>query len=418
MNQKQVNYTGPFITMVVLMGLIGFLTVLNQQFQAPLQAAFLKDAGALKNTLTTMLTFTFFLAYLVMGMPSAKMVEKKGYRFTLVTALLILVAGLGVFELSVWQFASSGSTVAFGESTVPVAYFIFLAGSFVVGTAMTFLQVVVNPYLVACNVKGTSDVQRQSIAGAANSSMTTIAPLFVTYIIFAGAETIDIGSVVVPFGVLMAVVAVLAFALTRVNLPDIQGTTSNKDEKLPESVWSFSHLTMGVLAIFMYVGVEVCVGANINLFAKDLGGSFAENAALMASLYWGGMLIGRLFGSFVSTIPARNQLVFTSIAAGVLVITSMLIHNPWLLVGVGLFHSIMWPAIFSLAVKGLGRYTAKGSGALMLGVFGGAVLPFVQGITADAIGGWELTWVIVVVAECYLLYYALYGSKVKKIDNQ
>ena len=418
MNQKKVNYTGPFITMVVLMGLIGFLTVLNQQFQAPLQAAFLKDAGTLKNTLTTLLTFIFFLAYLVMGVPSAKMVEKKGYRTTLVTALLILVAGLGVFELSVWQFEASGSTVAIGESTVPVAYFIFLVGSFIVGTAMTFLQVVVNPYLVACNVKGTSDVQRQSIAGAANSSMTTIAPLFVTYIIFAGSETIDIGSVVVPFGVLMAVVAVLAFSLTKINLPDIQGTTSNKNEKLPESVMSFSHLALGVIAIFFYVGVEVCVGANINLFAKELGGTFAENAALMASLYWGGMLVGRLFGSFVSTIPARTQLIFTSVAAGVLVITSMLIQNPWLLVGVGLFHSIMWPAIFSLAVKGLGRYTAKGSGVLMLGVFGGAVLPFVQGITADAIGGWDLTWTIVVVGEAYLLYYALVGSKVKKTDNQ
>ncbi len=420
MNQKQVNYTGPFITMVVLMGLIGFLTVLNQQFQAPLQAAFLNEAGALKNTLTTLLTFTFFLAYLVMGIPSAKMVEKKGYRSTLVAALLILVGGLGVFELSAWQFQSSGSTVMIGESTIPVAYFIFLLGSFIVGTAMTFLQVVVNPYLVACNVKGTSDVQRQSIAGAANSSMTTIAPLFVTYIIFAGADSssIEIGSVMVPFGVLMAVIAVLAFVLTKIDLPDIQGTTSNKNEVLPGSVWSFSHLALGVVAIFMYVGVEVCVGANINLFAKDLGGTFAENAALMASLYWGGMLVGRLFGSFVSTIPARTQLIFTSVAAGVLVITSMIIQNPWLLVGVGLFHSIMWPAIFSLAVKGLGRYTAKGSGALMLGVFGGAVLPFVQGITADAIGGWDLTWIIVVVGEAYLLYYALVGSKVKKTDNQ
>ncbi len=417
--QKQISYTGPFITMVVLMGLIGFLTVLNQQFQVPLQAAFLSEAGDMKNTLTTLLTFTFFLAYLVMGIPSAKMVEKKGYRSTLVIALLILVGGLGLFELSAWEFQSMGNTVALGGATIPLAYFIFLLGSFVVGTAMTFLQVVVNPYLVACNVKGTSDVQRQSIAGAANSTMTTIAPFFVAYVIFGGADmgSIEIGSVMVPFGILMAVVAILALALTKINLPDIQGTTTNKGEKLPGSVWSFSHLALGVIAIFMYVGVEVCVGANINLFAKDLGGTFAENAALMAALYWGGMLIGRLCGSFVSTIPARTQLVFTSVMAAVLVTVSMVMANPWLLVAMGLFHSIMWPAIFALAMKGLGRYTAKGSGALMLGVVGGAVLPFVQGITADAIGSWDMTWTIVLVGEIYLLYYALVGSRAKKTDN-
>lgn len=417
--QTQINYTGPFIVMVVLMALIGFLTVLNQQFQAPLQAAFLQQAGDLKNTLTTLLTFTFFLAYLVMGTPSAKVVDKKGYRWTLVLALVILVAGLGIFELSAWQFqASQKASVVLAGATVPVAYFIFLLGSFVVGTAMTFLQVVVNPYLVACNVKGTSDVQRQSIAGAANSMMTTIAPFFVAYVIFSGQsmEAIEIGSLYVPFGVLMLVVALLAFTLTKINLPDIAGTTSGKDEKLEGSVWKFSHLALGVVAIFFYVGVEVCVGANINLFAGSLGGSFAQNAALMASLYWGGMLIGRLCGSFISKISGKVQLTITSIIAGLLVVAAMVFHNPWLLVGVGLFHSIMWPACFSLALKGLGRYTAKGSGALMLGVVGGAVLPFLQGITADLVG-WDLTWIIVVIGEVYLLYYALIGSRVKKQDK-
>ena len=278
--------------MVVLMALVGFLTVLNQQFQIPLQAAYLSEAGDMKNTLTTLLTFSFFLAYFVMGTPSGKMVENKGYRTTLVIALMILVLGLGIFELSAWQFeAMPGSVVAVGGATIPVAYFIFLLGSFVVGTSMTFLQVVVNPYIVACNVKGTSDVQRQSIAGAANSTMTTIAPLFVTYIIFSGQnmDSIKIGSLYIPFAVLMVVVAGLAFALTKIHLPEIAETTVNKDEKLERSIWSFSHLRLGVLAIFFYVGVEVAIGANINLYANSLGGSFAENAAKMASLYWGGI---------------------------------------------------------------------------------------------------------------------------------
>ncbi|MDD2799532.1 MAG: MFS transporter [Bacteroidales bacterium] len=411
--KTEVNYTGPFITMVVLMSLVGFLTVINQQFQAPLQKAFLSNAGDLKNTLSTFITFSFFLAYLLMGGVSAKMVDKIGYRATLVRALGILILGLGLFEASAFQFDQFGTMVSIGAASVPVAYFIFLIGSFVVGTSMTFLQVVVNPYLVACSVPGTSSVQRQTIAGAGNSTMATIAPLFVASIIFQGKTEIQIGSLYIPFAVLMVVVGIIAISLSKIHLPEIEGTTAGKDEKLEKSIWSFNHLTLGVIAIFFYVGVEVAVGANINLYAESLG-FLPTAAAQMAFLYWGGMLVGRLFGSFVSKIPGNVQLTVTSIGAGLLVIASVFTGNPWLLVGVGIFHSIMWPAIFSLAIDGLGKYTSKGSGALMLGVVGGAILPFVQGIAADAMGGWNLTWIIVIVGEAYLLYYALVGSKIKQ----
>ncbi len=296
--------------------------------------------------------------------------------------------------------------------TIPHAYFIFLIGSFVAGTALTFLQAAINPYLVACEVPGTSGVQRQTIGGASNSSMTTIGPLIVAYLIFGGksANEIQIGSLYIPIFVLILIVAILTFTLSKLSLPDIAGNTLEKDEILPKSVWSFRHLALGVVAIFFYVGVEVAIGANINLYATSIGYTL-KDAAFFATLYWGGMLVGRLLGSFVSKIPAQTQLLFTSIAAGILVILSMVTGNPWLLVLVGLFHSIMWPAIFSLAIDGLGKYTSKGSGALMMGVFGGAVLPLLQGALADALGGWSLTWIIVIIGEIYLLYYALLGHK-------
>ena len=419
MSKTKQNYLGPFITMVILMALVGFITVVNQQFQLPLKSAFLSKAGDLQNTLTTLITFSFFLAYLVMGNVGAKSIDSVGYRSSLVRGLIILIAAFGIFELSAYQFsASGGSSMVIAGATIPHAYFIFLLGSFVAGTALTFLQAAINPYLVACEVPGTSGVQRQTIAGAGNSTMTTLAPFFVAYVIFQGqsVEDMRVDSLYLPFGILIVVVAILTIILKKLDLPDIAGSTANKDEKLPKSVWKFSHLALGVLAIFFYVGVEVAVGANINLFAEDIGYQ-ATTAAQMASMYWGGMLIGRLAGSFVSKIPANTQLLVTSIGATVLVIASMVLKNPWLLVGVGLFHSIMWPAIFALAIEGLGRYTSKGSGALMMGVVGGAILPFVQGITADAIGGWELTWIIVIVGELFLLYYALVGHKVKERDE-
>ncbi len=413
--KTEINYIIPFITMVILLSLVGFITVVNQQFQAPMQAAFLKEAGDLKNTLATVITFSFFLAYLVMGGVSAKSLVKNGYRGTLIRGLLILIGAFAVFELSAFQFEQSGgSTITLGAVTIPHAYFIFILGSFVAGTALTFLQSAVNPYLVACDVKGTSGVQRQTIAGAGNSTMTTIAPIFVGSVIFQNQTEIQISSLYIPFGVLIAVVAVLAFTLTRLNLPEISSVSSSKEDNLSRSVWSFSHLALGVVALFVYVGVEVAVGANIVMYAKDLGGSFAEKATLMASLYWGGMLVGRLFGSFVSKIPANTQLLFTSVGASLLVLASVFTSNPWLLVGVGLFHSIMWPAIFPLAIEGLGKYTSKASGALMMGVVGGAIFPLLQGVMADTMGSWEWTWLLVAIGEVYLIYYALVGHKVKQ----
>src|SRR3712207_4629839 len=172
-------------------------------------------------------------------------------------------------------------------------------------------------------------------------------------------------------------------------------------------------------SIFMYVGVEVAVGANINLYAlslKDVDGNAlftVASAAQLAALYWGGMLVGRLCGSFVSKISAQTQLLVTSVISTILAAATVVTNNPLLLVGVGLFHSIMWPAIFSLAIAKLGKYTSKGSGALMMGVVGGAILPFTQGIAAGIVG-WQITWVIVVIGELYLIYYALIGHKVIK----
>ncbi len=420
------NYLGPFITMVILMSLVGLITSINQQFQGPMQAAYLKQAGDLKNTLTTLINFSFFLAYLVMGNVAAKTIDKVGYRGALIRGLIILLAGFSLFELSAFQFTSSGNTVTIAGATIPYAYFIFLLGSFVAGTALTYLQAAINPYLVASKVPGTSGVQRQTIAGAGNSSMTTIGPLIVAFLIFGGkeADEIKVSSLFVPLAVLIGIVAILAIVLKNLNLPDIEGSTAAKDETLPKSVWSFSHLALGVAAIFFYVGVEVAVGANINLYAISMtdadGNSLytIAEAAKMASLYWGGMLVGRLLGSFVSKVSANAQLLVASIAAGILVVLSMMTGNPWLLVGVGLFHSIMWPAIFALAIEGLGRYISKGSGALMMGVVGGAILPFTQGIFADVLGNWSFTWIIVIIGEIYLVYYALYGYKVKQRDDQ
>lgn len=461
--QQKQSYLAPFIIMVVLMSLIGLITSLNQQFQVPMQAAYLLLSGQYTNTLTTLLTFSFFTAYLVMGPVTSRYVERNGYKKSLIFGLCILLIAFGLYQLSAYVFdtfdypkfeayiaearailgvdggsvetmiAKASETGHFdvvltktGEYSalkfmsgviIPYAYWIFLLAAFVAGTALTYLQVVVNPYIVACDVKGTSGVQRQSIAGAGNSLMNTIGPMIVAYVIFAGKSGLDISitSLYIPILCLILLVGVIVFFLRSAHLPSIQSTEKKQGEVLPDSIFSFRHLVFGIVAIFVYVGVEVCIGANLNLYAMDNGVLFAE-AAKMTTLYWLGLLIGRIFGSILSKISAQVQLSIASLGGLLLVLLSIYTANPWFLVGVGLFHSIMWPAIFSLAIEGLGRYTSKGTGLLMMGVFGGAVLPVFQGGLADIIGSWDYTWIIVALGEAYLLYYALGGSKVFRRD--
>lgn len=414
MENKKTNYLGPFLSMVFLFLIVGFLTTANSQFQGPLKEAFLSNAGSLKNTFATLITFSWFLAYPICGPIGSAWVNKYGYKGTLIRGLVLMTVGLLLF------FASSEFTVRFPDAVIgsatlsfPAGFLIFLLGSFVVGASATILQVVINPYLVACDVKGTQSIQRLAIGGTANSVGTTIAPYFVTGIVFGGIamEDVQVAQLAVPFISLAAVIVLVTLALMKFSLPDIQGTRAENGERLEKSVWSFSHLTLGVIAIFFYVGAEVCVGANVNMYAIEKG---IGSPALLATIYWGGMLAGRALGSTLSKVPPRTQLIFTTSVATVLLILAALLDNPWLLSAVGLFHSIMWGAIYTLSVQKLGKYTSAASGVFMIGVFGGAVLPLAQGFLADILGGWKMTWLAVVFCELFMLYYAVRGSKVRQ----
>lgn len=414
MGQNKPNYLGPFITLVFLFFVVGFLTTANTQFQAPLKETFLANAGRFQNTFATLITFSWFLAYPLAGPVGSRWVNRHGYKGTLLRSILVMLAGLLLFFSSSWYTVhrpESAWTV--GNAVIPVGFIIFLLGSFIVGASATILQVVINPYLSACDVKGTQSVQRLAIGGTANSVGTTVAPYFVTGIVFGGLamEQISISQLQVPFLALTAVMLAVLLVLSRLRLPDIKGTRNEDDQKLEKSVWSFRHLTLGVIAIFFYVGVEVCIGANINMYAIDKG---LAAPALLATLYWGGMLIGRAVGSSLSKIPPRTQLTVTTIAASLLVILAVVLDNPWVLAAVGLCHSIMWGCIFTLAIAKLGKYTSAASGVFMIGVVGGAILPLLQGGIADLSGSWRYSWLLVLFGEIIMLLYARLGSRVRQ----
>lgn len=408
---SRVSYVNAFLTMVFLFFIVGFLTTVNNQFQAPLKEAFWNEFGSMQNTFATLITFSWFLAYPICGSLGSRWINSGGYRCTLVKGLFMMSGGLFLFLLS-----AEGATIfpnaaiSLGKFSLPLAYIVFLCGSFVTGGSVTVLQVVINPYLTACHVKGTQAVQRMAIGGSANSIGTAIAPYFVSGVIFGGLalEDVTLDALIIPFIVLTVCIVALALSLRMINLPDLNSTRNQSSDKLARSVWSFRHLTLGVVAIFFYVGAEVCIGANITMYAIELS---MESVALITTMYWVGILIGRLIGSSLRTVSPRVQLTVSTSAAALLTVISIITGNPWILASVGLCHSIMWGCIFTLAVKDLGKYTTAASGVFMIGVVGGAVLPLLQGIWADFNGSWRTTWWLVVISELIMLYYALIGSK-------
>lgn len=406
------SYLWPFATMVFLFFVVGFLTTANMQFQTPLKEAFLSDAGKLKNSLTLLITFSWFVAYPVFGWVGGKWVSRKGYQRTMTRGLVLMTIGVSLFVLS----AASTRWNIMASSPLPIGYFIFLLGSFLTGGAATVLQVVINPYLVACEIPRTQAVQRMAIGGSSNSIGTVIAPYFVAAIAFnnVSIENVDISQVLMPYAALAVVILGTTLLFSRFRLPDMADTHANEKERLDASVWSFKRFRLGVVAIFCYVGCEVCVGGNINLYVfQDLNGSVDE-VAKMATAYWALMLVGRLLGSTLRTISPRAQLTIATTAASTLIVLGIMLQEPWLLVAVGFFHSIMWGCIYTIAIDGLGKYTASASGAFMTGVCGGAVFPLAQGFMADMSGLWRWSWLLVLIGEIVMLSYALIGSRMKQ----
>lgn len=437
MNTQKNNSLGPFAVLTFIYFIVGFLTTVNGQFQGPLKIAFLSHTEELKNTLTTLISFFFFLGYLLNSSLGGRWINSHGYKRTLLQALTVMVGGLLTYSFSSWLVVHYGEAgINISADRIPYGYFVFLLGSYLMGTSAALLQVVINPYITAYDLPGTQPVQRMNIVCAINSFGTTIAPFFVTGIMFAGValESVTADQLLIPFLLIALCIVVTTVVTSRLSLPDIQGTRANSGEKLNRSIWSFRHLKLGVIAIFFYVGAEVSVGVNVNLHAMELieagcGLSFFGKdhlilwgldlgiPALLATLYWGGLMLGRLVFSFFNNVSPRLLLTVTTIIATVLILVAILTNNLWVLISVGLCHSVMWGCIFTLAVNGLKKYTSKASGIFMMGVFGGAIFPVLQGALADAWGGWQWTWLIAVVCELVMLYYALFGSCIKDTER-
>lgn len=422
MKSLSIKSAGPFLLLTFIYFIVGFLTTVNGQCQGPLKIAFLSGATAMRNSLATLVSFAFFLGYLLNSSRTGRLLNLIGYKRTLIRSLMVMVAGLVFYTASAFcaEYAGDVGLVADGDF-VPFGYFVFLTGSFLMGTAAAMLQVVINPYIAAYPLPGTSAVQRMNFTCAVNSFGTTIAPLFVTGIMFAGVplDSVDASQLTLPFILMTLCIIITTMTTNRLALPDLEGTRSDSaantaasTAEKAKSVWSFRNLRNGVITIFFYVGTEVSIGNNINLHAMELtAGGVDLSPALLATIYWGGFLVGRMVSASMKNVKPRPMLITVTLGAIALMTAAMLTENLWLLAAVGLFHSVMWSCVFTLAVDGLGQYTSRASGVFMMGVFGGAVFPVLQGMMADTVGSWQFTWSIVLVCEFVLLWYALIGYR-------
>lgn len=385
------DYMVPLVILTSLFFMWGFLTVLND-----ILIPFLKNVFDLSYTQAILIQFCFFTAYGVCSIPAGNIVKKLGYQRGIVVGLMIAAVGCFLFI----------------PAANSLSYPVFLGALFVLAAGITLLQVSANPYVALLGPTETAS-RRLTLTQAFNSLGTVIGPIVGGALILSAVANAGGGAdaVRVPYAFLGGALVLLAVVFLFIKLPVI-----DEDENGQGSygdAMKYKHLLMGVAAIFLYVGAEVSIGSFIINFLgeSNIAGMAEEEAAKYVSYYWLGALIGRFIGVALMFVVAANiMLLVNSIGAIVLLIVAIMTEGTtaWVaLLGVGLFNSLMFPTIFSLAIAKMGPLASRGSGLLCMAIIGGALVPLIQGLFADSIG---LQLSFMVPAACYI-YIAFYGLK-------
>ncbi|MDO9164289.1 MAG: sugar MFS transporter, partial [Methylococcaceae bacterium] len=389
-NQK--SYLGSLSVLTSLFFIWGFITALNDILVPHLKAVF-----TLSYTEAMLIQFCFFTAYFVMSVPSGYLVEKIAYKGGIIVGLA--VAGT--------------ACLLFYPAAALHSYPLFLTAFFVLASGITLLQVSANPYVTVLGAAETAS-SRLTLTQAFNSLGTTLAPYFGSLLILSTAvksadeikllnaeelsiyQAAEAAAVQNPYLCLAAVLFFMAAIFALLKLPNISTETQQQETGLVDddrnSAWQYSHLVLGALAIFVYVGGEVSIGSFLVSFLGEpsIAGLPEQEAGKYVSFYWGGAMVGRFVGAAVmQKIHPGKVLAFNALSAVSLVLATMLGSGHFAMVtilAVGLCNSIMFPTIFSLALTGLGRHTGQGSGILCAAIVGGAILPLLQGVFADHIG--------------------------------
>ena len=414
--------------MFFLFAMISFVTGLQNPMGIIVKAQF----GA-SNAMSQLGNLANFIAYAFMGLPAGFILKKYGYKVTSLAAVAVGFIGVGISWLS-------GVAESFG---------VYLTGAFVSGFSMCMLNTVVNPMLNTLGGGGNRGNQLIQFGGSLNSLAATIVPVLVGYLIgdAASARISDANpALFIAMGIFA--VAFIIIALSRIPEPELEAARAAAAEGRQEEgtmasikgALSHKNLVFGVIAIFLYVGIEVGIPNIANLYMTSDGiGISAAVAGTVVGMYWLLMLCGRLLGGVIGgKVSSKAMMTIVSSVAIVFLLIGMFLPDTKVMfpainsnlsfsmveipLGVvffvlcGLCTSVMWGSIFNLAVEGLGKYTSIASGLFMVMVCGGGVLPVIQGAVADAFNYIDSYWVLIV-SLVYLLWFALSGSKVSKVEK-
>ncbi len=404
----------PIIIIGALFFIFGFITWLNSVL-----IPYLRIACELNNFQSYLVAFAFYIAYFVMAIPSAWILKKTGFKNGMSVGLVIMAIGALIFI----------------PAALSRTYILFLAGLFIQGAGLTILQSASNPYITIIG-PAESAARRISIMGICNKVAGAIAPIILGAItlsnadeITASLQTMDAAGksqildelatrVIVPYIIIVSILVLLSYLIRRSNLPEVNSDAEDdavmKANVRKKTVFAFPQLVLGVIALFLYVGAEVIAGDTIISYASYQGIEF-ETAKFFTTFTLLAMIAGYLIG--IVTIPKylkqENALLICAIS-GVLFTACALLTQGYVSVlfiaALGLSNSLMWPAIWPIAISGLGRFTRIGSSLLIMAIAGGALLPLVYGLLADVLNSQKA---YLMLFPCYLFvaFYAIKGRK-------
>ena len=417
----------PIVVMFALFAMIAFVTNLCSPM-----AVIVKSQFGASNFAAQLGNAANFIAYAVMGIPSGILLQKIGYRKTAILAVIVGFAGVFLQYMSGWDSIQSFS--------------VYLAGAFIAGFCMCMLNCVVNPMLNTLGGGGNKGNQLIQFGGVLNS----FSAVFVTILmgsLIGDATKASISQATPALWIALAIfaVALVVLLISHIPEPSVESSEKNtaKKEKDPHSAFSFRHFNLGIIAIFLYLGLEVGTptyllqylttspDAAVPGFGMDTG-----VAGTIAAMYWLLMLVGRFLGGLAAgKVSSRSLITTASLISIILILFGMFAPKDILVTAfgfngsegrfimtevpigifafvlVGLCTSVMWGGIFNMAVEGLGKYTAIASGAFMTMVCGGGILVPLQGWLADKTGSFHLSYFVVLACAVYILFYALVGSK-------
>lgn len=415
-NFKSTSKVNPIVIIGALFFVFGFITWLNSVL-----IPYLKIACELNNFESYLVAFSFYISYLVMAIPSGWILKRVGFKNGMAVGLLVIAAGALVF--------------------IPAAlmreYSLFLLGLFIQGTGLAVLQTASNPYITILGPKE-SAAKRISIMGICNKVAGAIAPIVLGAITLKDADGVSAkilqmtevqkaielnalaSRVILPYAIIITVLVLLAIWVYYSTLPEID--TDDEDEEVAKantnktSVFQFPHLMLGVLTLFLYVGVEVMAGDTIISYGSSQGISLTT-AKFFTTYTLISMIVGYIIGIICMPkyFSQEKALIFCSVLGAVLALLAISTDgyiSVMFIALLGLANSLMWPAIFPLAISGLGRFTKMGSSLLVMAISGGAVLPLLFGYIADLSSMQQAYWLMV---PCYIFifYYAVWGHKIK-----